>query len=267
MDKNVTRTGYQAADLRYWLGQVGLLRPARAAKRRWESYILQLRALRGETLVPKEALTASYRDALRLLRGRSDGEPIGDYLEFGVCHGTSMAAMWTAVRDENIADMRLFGFDSFEGLPPETEKTEDCWRPGQFRSSLAFARYSLSRHGVDLRRVTLIKGWFKETATPETARRHNIEKAGIIMVDCDIYPAAVQALAFCGPLIHDRAVILFDDWHAENLALRNLGEKKAFDEFLEDNPGLTVTPLPSYCSNAAVFLVERHPTPSGDGSA
>jgi hypothetical protein len=261
MDKEVFRLRYQDNDpLRYWLDHVGLLRPLRAAKRRWESYNLQLRALCGHTLVPKDALTALYRDLLGLLKDKADGQSLGDYLEFGVCHGTSMAAMWTAIKDSHVVDMRLFGFDSFEGLPPETEETEDCWRSGQFRSSLEFARYILSRENVDWQRVTLIKGWFKDTATPETARRFNIEKAGIIMIDCDIYPAAVEALAFCGPLIRDRAVILFDDWHSGNLARRNLGEKKAFDEFLAANPDLVTTPLPTYCDNAAVFLVERNPS-------
>lgn len=253
-------SGGQHPDLaRAWLDRVGILHPLRIAKRRCEAYNLQLRTLRGETLVPKEALTEFYRDALNLLSREADGQLLGDYLEFGVCHGTSMAAMWNAARDTGASEMRFFGFDSFEGLPPEAESTEDSWRAGQFRSSLAFARHMLSRHDVDWRRVTLIKGWFKDTATPETARRLKIEHAGVIMVDCDIYPAAVEALTFCGPLIRDRAVIAFDDWHAEGLAARNLGEKKAFDEFLTSNPSLTATRLPSYCDNAAVFLVERRP--------
>ena len=32
------------------------------------------------------------------------------------------------------------------------------------------------------------------------------------MVDCDIYSASREALWFSEPLIHDMAVIFFDDW-------------------------------------------------------
>ena len=32
------------------------------------------------------------------------------------------------------------------------------------------------------------------------------------MIDCDIYSSARTALDFCGPLIRDRAVLVFDDW-------------------------------------------------------
>lgn len=246
---------------RQWLNRLGLLDPLRAARRRCESYNLQLRTLRGKTLVPKEALTQVYRDALSLLSSKAHGKLSGDYLEFGVCHGTSLAAMWNAARDAGASEMRFFGLDSFEGLPPEAELTEDYWRAGQFRSSMAFTRYMLTRHKVDWQRVILIKGWFRDTATNETARRLKIERASIIMVDCDIYPAAVEALTFCGPLIRDWTVIVFDDWHSQNLAARNLGEKKAFDEFLVINQSLIATPLPSYRDNSAVFLVERqHPS-------
>jgi O-methyltransferase len=55
------------------------------------------------------------------------------------------------------------------------------------------------------------------------------------MVDCDIYTSARDALAFVEPMIGDYAVMLFDDWHAGGLAEQNLGEKRAFDEFLRRN--------------------------------
>jgi O-methyltransferase len=57
------------------------------------------------------------------------------------------------------------------------------------------------------------------------------------MIDCDIYSFSKQALDFCTPLIKNEAIIFFDDWDGgASLAKKNLGEKQAFDEFLEANP-------------------------------
>jgi len=53
-------------------------------------------------------------------------------------------------------------------------------------------------------------------------------------------------------------VILFDDWYSGNrLADRNLGEKRAFDEFLRKNNFFKTKELDSYTENAKVFLVSR----------
>lgn len=240
------------------------LRPLRRFKRKVTSYFderaLQQRVLSGQRLVPEAALTDCYRQALALLRARAGDEPLGAYLEFGVCHGTSFACMHRATLETGLRDMRLFGFDSFAGLPPEAEDPESggIWREGQYRSSLGFTRRFLNEAGVDWSRAVLTKGWFRDTLTPHFASRHNIRKASVIMIDCDIYSSTREALAFCEPLIADQAVILFDDWHSGgDLAARNQGEKRAFTEFLARNPRLRAEVLPSYTANAEVFLVER----------
>ncbi len=242
------------------------LRPLRRLKRRFTSYLdaraLERRVLAGQRLVPEAALTDCYKQALALLQERAGDEPLGEYLEFGVCHGASFACMHRATAEMGLHRMRLFGFDSFAGLPPEAEGPDGggVWREGQYRSRLSFTRSFLDGAGVDWSRVTLTKGWFRDTLTPHFASRHNIRKASVIMIDCDIYSSTQEALAFCEPLIGDQAVILFDDWHSGNdLAARNQGEKRAFAEFLARNPQLRATSRPSYTANAEVFLLERLP--------
>lgn len=249
-----------------WPPHPELLRPLRRLKRKITSYFeareLERRVLSGQRLVPEAALTDFYRSALALLQNRAGDEPLGAYLEFGVCHGASFACMHRASVDMNMREMRLFGFDSFAGLPPEAEDPdgEGIWREGQYRCRLSFTRHFLDQAGVDWSRVTLTKGWFKDTLTPHFASRHNLRKASVIMIDCDIYSSTRDALAFCEPLIGDQAVILFDDWHSGgDLAARNQGEKRAFGEFLARNPQFRAESLPSYTANAEVFLLERVP--------
>ena len=105
--------------------------------------------------------------------------------------------------------------------------------------------------------MTLIEGWFDETLTESTLREHRIEHAGIVMIDCDMYSSAKTALAFCAPLIRDEAVLLFDDWYSAGLADQNLGERRAFEEFLAENPALTAEELDTYSESARVVLVRR----------
>ena len=223
-----------------------------------DSKKISTRSRYAEVLVPAEELEAAYLNALRVLQEKTGGNDIGDYLEFGVCHGTSMLCMHRALAARGIVSTRSFGFDSFEGLP-DIAATDDegIWPPGSFDSDYDYTRQLLTNGGVDWGRTFLIQGWFSDTLTDTLKKTHGITHAGVVMVDSDIYSSAVEALAFAEPLIKDAAVLFFDDWHSAGLAEKNLGEKKAFDEFLAAHPDLRAESLPRYGDNAEVFLVTR----------
>ena len=214
----------------------------------------------GERLVPEAELERKYVEALRYL-GRFDPEyaAVGDYLEFGVYNGSSLACAYRALTAVGASRARLFGFDSFQGLPEDaaTEEGGGLWRPGDFRMDEKFTRRFLTEQGVDWSRVTLIKGWFNETLNAVTLQRHAIGKASLIMVDCDIYTSSRTVLDFCEPLIADRAVVFFDDWFSGGLAERNQGEKRAFDETLAAHPDLSAEDFGDYGVNGKVFVVSR----------
>lgn len=222
---------------------------------------------RHSQLVPVEQLEAEYRKALAKLA--TFGRPLGDYVEFGVFHGASMACMHRA--SEGLGSgMRLFGFDSFDGLPMPTEKDGIGlpWEEGDFQAHLPDTIRSLTQAGVPMDRVILTKGWFIDTLNDAFIREHAISKASVIMVDCDLYSSAIVALRFCAPLIVDEAIVAFDDWGGgANLAEKDLGEKLAFDEFLAENRSLRAEEFSSYYhpgsdSYAKVFLVRRIPSGS-----
>jgi hypothetical protein len=196
-------------------------------------------------------LTKHYRDVLEMLIERHGRAGIGDYLEFGVFNGTSLICMYRALEQLRLSHVRLFGFDSFEGLPPDEERH---WgEGGRFSCDLETTRRILIQEGVDLSRVTLIKGFFDQTLNDGLLSQ--TQKASVIMVDCDLYRSTVECLAFSDPLIKDEAVVCFDDWYP--LSERNMGEKRAFDEFLLTRPTLKARPLASYTENARTFIVTR----------
>jgi len=210
-------------------------------------------------LVPEEALFDKYREILLLLAERQGASSLGDYFEFGVYNGTSMICMHRVLGELGFDRIRLFGLDSFEGLPEAAEKDDDGhWYPGQFSCDYEITRKVLDLEDVDWNRIFLIKGWFSDTLNDDLIRKYNITNASVIMIDCDMYLSAKEAMGFCASLIQKEAVILFDDWYSGNrLADRNLGEKRAFDEFLSENPCFKAEELHSYTKNAKVFLITR----------
>jgi O-methyltransferase len=213
----------------------------------------------GERLVPEVDLEAMYRKALTSLVERGGAESVGDYLEFGVYTGTSLLCMDRATQGLGLTQMRLFGFDSFEGLPPAAENEAGSWTAGDMKSNREFVLSRLADHDVEMERVFLVQGWFEETLDEKLSRHFGLTKASVIMIDCDLYSSAKTALTFVAPLILDHTFIFFDDWNTFGLAEKGLGERQAFDEFLAANSDLKAQEFGSYFEDAKVFLVSRQP--------
>jgi O-methyltransferase len=207
--------------------------------------------------VPEPAYRELLNRGLAQVAERIGRDNLGDYLEFGVFNGTSLVAAFRETQALGL-NMRLIGFDSFQGLPQAAAHEDDGqWHPGAWKSELAFTKAVLDDEGVDMNRVTLVPGWFSDTCVPETARKYGITKASVIMVDCDIYSSTKDALRFCAPLIQDTTLMLFDDWHTGQLAAKNKGERKAFEEWLEEQGCFTAEPFGSYRWKSETFMVTR----------
>ena len=210
-----------------------------------------------QCLVPEPELKEAFTRATQTLKAELSPEAIGDYLEFGVYVGTSLSNMFSVLRELGLDHVRLFGFDSFSGLPEETLLEDVDWKPGDYACEMAITRQFLNERAIDPERVSLIDGWFENTLKRCAVEEHGIRKAGIIMVDCDIYASTVDVLRFCEPLIQDQAIIFFDDWHSSGLADRNQGQKRAFDEFVAAHSQFSVANFESYSDNSAAFHVKR----------
>jgi O-methyltransferase len=226
----------------------------------WQPVLAQ-RLLEGRVapLVPERELEERYRDALDRLALAAGRDEVGDYLEFGVYVGTSLLCMHRASRAVGLESLRLYGFDSFQGLPEVTAtEAAGVWEPGSLRAEYGLVREHLTRNGIDWDRTTLVPGWFEETLVPGLAQELGIKKAGIIMIDCVIYSAAHTALTFCAPLIRDMAVVFIDEWSKAQYANVSGGERRAFEEFLAGNPDLRAEELPlPYKRASKVFVVTR----------
>jgi hypothetical protein len=146
----------------------------------------------------------------RAFRAVADARLSGDYLEFGVFQGNSFVLAAHMATKYGL-DMRLFAFDSFEGLP---EGEGDRFHPGDYRCTQRGFERMIRKAGVDLDRVTCVPGWFEQTLTAETRERLALSRAAVVHIDCDLYSSTYSVLEFLDGLLPPGAVIIFDDWHA-----------------------------------------------------
>ena len=142
-------------------------------------------------LINEGEFRPQVREALRTLQQHETAEQIGDYLEFGVCNGTSLRFVYDELRDAGLDHVRLFGFDSFAGLPPDDE---GVWAEGSFDVDYDEVVQSLSDHGIDWKRVTLVKGFYRDSLTDALVAEHGLRKASLIMIDCDLYSSTTCRL-------------------------------------------------------------------------
>lgn len=119
----------------------------------------------------------------------------GDYLEFGVSTGESLS-WWST---HTAPQVRLFGFDTFTGLPEE-------WG-GQ-------AAGTYSAHGrlpeIDDQRVRYVVGRFDETVDPflaATTLRHPL----VVHLDADLYRSTFDVLTALSPTLRTGDVVIFDE--------------------------------------------------------
>lgn len=178
----------------------------------------------------------------------------GDYLEFGVFRGGAFSQAYLtlqhvfrqriseigynstskdAAERQDIWDrMRFFAFNSFQGLPDlkGIDKRTSDFAKGYYSAGIDEFLDDVTRRGVPSERITCVRGWFDETCVPETIHHHNMKKAALIWIDCDLYHSAKSVLDFIIPLLQDGTVLVFDDWYSFR-GSPYLGEQRAFSEW------------------------------------
>lgn len=187
----------------------------------------------------------------------------GDYLEFGVYLGRSLAHAYKfsnyyalPQKSRTFAGMRFFGFDSFRGLPGSAAK-ETSFADDEFSdTSLEIVKNKLKAKEVDFSRVKLVPGFFSETLTQATRDQLGISQAAIVFFDCDLYESVQPALDFVRDIVTDGTVFIFGDWYYFK-ANPNKGEQKAFKEWLAENPGFTASEFHKFGWQGNSFIIHK----------
>jgi hypothetical protein len=208
----------------------------------------------------------------------------GDFLEFGVCAGTSLSEAWWAASialhrvvldgalDHSFAAplagrrawqsgferLRFIGFDSFAGLPALTGPDvghEGIW-PGGYCATLHEALAGLRRDGTPLDNVRLVEGWFTDTLTDDQADKLDLKRLAVVHIDSKLYASATCALAFCTPFLRERTVFVFSDWLSFGGA-PHLGSRRAFAEWCAVHPQWHAAVLGRHPTGRIAFVLSR----------
>lgn len=138
--------------------------------------------------------------------------PNGLILEFGVYSGRTINHL------ASLDAGRVFGFDSFEGLPED-------WRPDIPKAAFKLDILPKVAHNVEL-----VVGWFENTL-PGFLAAHS-GPVSFLHVDCDLYSSTKTVFHYLRNRIIPGTVIVFDEYF-NYVGWRN-HEYKAFVEFITE---------------------------------
>lgn len=140
----------------------------------------------------------------------------GYIIELGVFQGCSITKI-----ANRFPNRKIFGFDSFEGLPESWERPDMSFEKGAFNTN--------KRLPYVPDNVTLIPGWFDETL-PAFASAMT-DTIALLHVDCDIYSSTRCAFDNFANFIVPGTIIVFDELF--NYPTYEKHELLAFFEFLQ----------------------------------
>lgn len=187
----------------------------------------------------------------------------GSYVEFGVFTGRTTIRAYHLLKSHGMhKDLRMFAFDSYEGIPPlepaDKARYQD-FDAGWYSCSVDEYLRNLARYDVPTEIVTPVKGWFRDTCNRETAERIGLKQVAVVFFDADILSSTLCALNFISDYLEDGAVIMFDDWNSHR-SHPNLGERGAVAQWQSEHPEFILTPIHDAAIGRAAFTVNRRLT-------
>jgi O-methyltransferase len=212
---------------------------------------------------------------------------VGDYVEFGAFRGDSLiqayfaaqrvfeeinGGAWNHAFDDASATrsyfqaawsaMRFIAFDSFEGIPePQGVDTiHRVFEKGTYACSEKDFRANIRNHGIPDARVVSVPGFFRDTLTAATAGRLKLKRISVLHIDSELYESARDALQFCTPFFENGTILVFDEWY-QFYGHPELGEQRAFREWLAAHPDWIATPFQKEGAFRNSFILSQPQTP------
>lgn len=164
----------------------------------------------------KRSLLSAFEAYLVYSLARAQASRPGDFAEVGVYKGASAKLIAEVKGPKN-----LHLFDTFEGLPPDSEHDAGVHRENQYASSLESVREYL-------------KGYsnlhFHQGVFPESARNLPETQYAFAHFDVDLYDGTLACLRYFYPRMIPGGIMLSHDYGLLS------GVEKAFREFFADKP-------------------------------
>jgi len=174
------------------------------------------------------------------------------YYEFGCHSGRTFSSAINAFKFLKINDYHAYAFDSFKGLP-NTQKEDGFFKVGTFCTSyIDFIKILKKKTYYDSKNITIFPGYYDISLNK--INQVDLFPPTIIHIDVDLYSSCKTVLNFIKPLLKSGVVILFDDYYCFPPAPL-AGERKAFEEFLNENQNIKAESWKTYSTFGKSFLI------------
>lgn len=194
----------------------------------------------------------------------------GDYLEFGVFHGTSFVAAINSYESQSFSALntvggsvlpcRFFGFDSFEGLRNESgvDPVHPIWTDKILATNYQIVEERLKPF-AKRQRVRIVKGFYNEVLSDDVFQKElQIDKVRVCMIDCDLKSSTRDVIRLTSPYWQAGTVLLFDDYFSYRGQMDE-GETGALMEFCKEHPEFQFRHFGDYGYNGTLLIVTRPP--------
>lgn len=180
----------------------------------------------------------------------------GDYLEFGLWQGRTFRYARQMKRLRQLHSMKMWGFDSFQGLPQVDDCAGNIWREGDFACTETDLKRILRAAGFAPYEYELVPGWYEHSLNDSVHDRLRGRSAAIVYIDCDLYESTIQVLRFLERYLVNGTIVCFDDYYCYRAA-PDQGEQRALSQFLSCNQHLEFIPYFDYSPVGKSFIVRR----------
>lgn len=194
-----------------------------------------------------------------LLAKELNNNTIGDYYEFGVFRGYTFLSAYRACQTLHLESSQFFGFDSFEGLPSVAgiDRGEGQFFKGQFACSKSQVENNIEANGMDMTRTYLVEGFYEQSLTEDLRTQLPFKAASVVLFDCDLYSSTKVAIDWAKVYFQNYTILLFDDWYSYG-GNNKIGQQRAFNEFLRDNPQYIAKELWEFEKHGKSFILLCH---------
>ena len=207
-----------------------------------------------------EVNVAKYMAIKKAMYITATDQTYGSYMEFGVFTGSSFNfAMKINKQIEKIfgkANCEFIGFDSFQGFGKINEDDRHHFYKDETFSVNVEKVLKNIKKSAKGQQMRIIKGFFHETIKDKTTQDLNIDKARVVLIDCDLKESTRLALEFIRPSIQEGTIILFDDyiWFKGN---KKKGEYSAFNDFKNKYPEILFRRVFDYGYGSRAFIAHK----------
>ena len=185
---------------------------------------------------------------------------LGSYLEFGVFTGSSFNyAIKVNKKIEKIfgkSNCEFIGFDSFEGFGKINKEDENP----RFKDHIFSVNEKKVLKNIEKcakgQKIRIVKGFYQDTLKNKTTLDLKIDKARVIMIDCDLKESTRLAFEFIKPSIQEGTIIIFDDYVFFK-GNENKGERGAFNDFRKKYPEISFRRIFDYGYGSQAFIAYK----------